>query len=48
MASRINEFAHNNWNSFATQDYFDYNGFFCAVMFTGPLLFYSIFIVVRD
>jgi hypothetical protein len=42
----INEWAAMNWQQFATQQYFDANGFFIVVVFTGPLLINMLCLVV--
>lgn len=37
-AERLNGFAAQNWQSFATQDYFDSRGIFIGIMLCGPLI----------
>mmetsp|Transcript_11224 Transcript_11224/g.28319 ORF Transcript_11224/g.28319 Transcript_11224/m.28319 type:complete len:97 (-) Transcript_11224:31-321(-) len=38
LSEWINRWAHANWQSFATQDYFDRRGVFMACLWSGPLL----------
>jgi hypothetical protein len=38
LSERINTWCHNNWQLFTTQDYFDKQGVFSSIMFSGPLL----------
>ena len=38
LAEYLNDFCANNWESFASQNYFDKNGIFAAVVYAGPLL----------
>ncbi|XP_078435198.1 tmem18 [Wolffia australiana] len=47
LAERINSLLGHNWESFAGQNYFDSSGVFMAVLWSGPLLLISIFIVVN-
>jgi len=37
-AELINGYAARNWESFATQNYFDRGGIFVGIMLCGPLL----------
>ena len=37
-ASVFNSWAHQNWQLFSTQDYFDRRGTFVSVIWTGPLV----------
>ena len=37
-AEKLNEIAGQNWKEFATQNYFDRQGVFFAIMISGPLL----------
>jgi transmembrane protein 18 len=37
-AEYLNHWASQNWETFATQDYFDKRGVFVAIMVSGPLL----------
>ena len=34
----VNQFLHDHWREFSTQDYFDEHGVFFSVVFSGPLL----------
>lgn len=47
LAERINTFLGNNWKSFAGQNYFDPHGLFLSVLWSGPLLFIAIIILVN-
>lgn len=47
LSRRINEFGAGHWQQFCTQDYFDRNGVFMAIMFSGPLLVAQLITVVR-
>lgn len=47
LAERINHFLAKNWRSFAGQNYFDPNGLFISVLWSGPLLILSIVLVVN-
>jgi Transmembrane protein 18 len=46
MAERINSFLGKNWKSFSSQNYFDPNGLFISVLWSGPLILITILIVV--
>lgn len=46
MAESINSFLGKNWKSFSSQNYFDPNGLFISVLWSGPLLLITILIVV--
>lgn len=46
LAERINGYLAFNWESFASQNYFDPHGVFIAVLWSGPLLLISMLIVV--
>lgn len=48
LAERFNRVLAANWKSFAGQNYFDTNGLFLSVLWSGPLLFISIIILVSD
>ena len=39
LSERLNTFCSQNWERFATQNYFDEHGSFAVTMFSGPLLF---------
>jgi len=45
-ADYLNKFGSTNWQSFSTQNYFDKQGLFLAVVFCGPLLLVSLAIVI--
>lgn len=47
LAERINAVLHNNWESFASQNYFDQHGIFLSVLWSGPLLCISILILMN-
>ncbi|KAI0531040.1 hypothetical protein KFK09_000589 [Dendrobium nobile] len=47
LAERINRFLSKNWKSFAGQNYFDPNGLFISVLWSGPLLLISIILVIN-
>lgn len=47
LAERINSFLGKHWKSFASQNYFDPHGLFISVLWSGPLLFVAIIIVVN-
>ncbi|KAK8928401.1 hypothetical protein KSP39_PZI017430 [Platanthera zijinensis] len=47
LAERINHILAKNWRSFAGQNYFDPNGLFISVLWSGPLLVLSIVLVVN-
>ncbi|KAI5705107.1 hypothetical protein M8J76_016473 [Diaphorina citri] len=38
FSENLNEFAHNNWRSFARHEYFDEKGMFISIVFSIPLL----------
>lgn len=46
LAERLNTVLSENWQSFATQNYFDTHGVFLSVLWSGPLLIISIVILV--
>ena len=46
-AEWINTYGANNWQSFATQNYFDKNGVFVSVVFSGPMLAASMFLLLN-
>jgi hypothetical protein len=45
-AEYLNQTAGENWESFATQNYFDDRGIFVAIMFCSPLLLDSFLMLV--
>ncbi|POO00221.1 Transmembrane protein [Trema orientale] len=47
LAERLNNFLGKNWKSFASQNYFDPNGLFLSVLWSGPLLFIAIIILIN-
>ncbi|KAL6659600.1 hypothetical protein ACP70R_003640 [Stipagrostis hirtigluma subsp. patula] len=47
LAERINTFLGQNWKSFSTQNYFDPQGLFISVIWSGPLLLITILILVN-
>ncbi|KAL8459598.1 hypothetical protein ACS0TY_036914 [Phlomoides rotata] len=47
LAERLNRILSANWKSFAEQNYFDTNGLFLSVLWSGPLLVISIIILVN-
>ncbi|KAM7510945.1 hypothetical protein LguiB_009820 [Lonicera macranthoides] len=47
LAERLNIFLGENWKSFAGQNYFDPQGVFLSVLWSGPLLVISIIILVN-
>lgn len=47
LAERLNTVLAENWQSFATQNYFDTHGIFLSVLWSGPLLIISIVILIN-
>uniref|UniRef100_M8BP75 Transmembrane protein 18 n=1 Tax=Aegilops tauschii TaxID=37682 RepID=M8BP75_AEGTA len=47
LAEKINTFLGQNWKSFSSQNYFDPQGLFISVMWSGPLLLITILILVN-
>ncbi|KAK4387277.1 Transmembrane protein 18 [Sesamum angolense] len=47
LAERLNNYLAGNWKSFAGQNYFDRNGLFLSVLWSGPLLVIAIIILVN-
>ncbi|KAF4388185.1 hypothetical protein G4B88_021881 [Cannabis sativa] len=47
LAERLNSFLGKNWKSFAGQNYFDPNGVFLSVLWSGPLLIIAIIILIN-
>ncbi|XP_042510037.1 transmembrane protein 18 [Macadamia integrifolia] len=48
FAEKINSLLAQNWRSFAGQNYFDPHGLFISVLWSGPLLFISILLLVNS
>jgi hypothetical protein len=46
LAEKLNAFLGQNWKSFSSQNYFDPQGLFISVMWSGPLLVITILILV--
>lgn len=46
MAERINLYCSNHWQEFSTQNYFDKNGLFAGILFSGPLLLMCLLMLV--
>lgn len=47
LAERLNKVLSDNWKSFAGQNYFDRHGVFLSVLWSGPLLVFSMIILVN-
>ncbi|KMS99960.1 hypothetical protein BVRB_1g018030 isoform B [Beta vulgaris subsp. vulgaris] len=47
LAERLNRFLGNQWQFFATQNYFDPHGIFLSVLWSGPLLLIAILILIN-
>ncbi|XP_015886348.3 uncharacterized protein LOC107421593 [Ziziphus jujuba] len=47
FAERLNRLLSENWKSFASQNYFDPNGLFLSVLWSGPLLVIAIIILIN-
>ncbi|CAN6440158.1 unnamed protein product [Victoria cruziana] len=47
LAEKINHLLGSNWRKFSGQNYFDPNGLFLSVLWSGPLLIIAIFILVN-
>jgi len=47
MARWLNDLGSQFWREFATQNYFDTQGFFVSVMYTLPLMLICLFIVAN-
>ncbi|XP_004290433.1 PREDICTED: transmembrane protein 18 [Fragaria vesca subsp. vesca] len=47
LAERFNGLLRQNWRSFASQNYFDSNGVFVSVLWSGPLLVIAIIILIN-
>ncbi|KAJ7969714.1 Transmembrane protein 18 [Quillaja saponaria] len=47
LAERLNSFLGENWKGFSSQNYFDPNGLFLSVLWSGPLLVIAIIILIN-
>lgn len=47
FAENLNRVLGSNWKRFATQNYFDPHGIFLSALWSGPLLFIAIIILVN-
>ncbi|KAJ3681521.1 hypothetical protein LUZ60_016010 [Juncus effusus] len=47
MAERINTYLAKNWKKFSSQNYFDSHGVFISVLWSGPLVIFTMLIVVN-
>uniref|UniRef100_A0A803L053 Transmembrane protein 18 n=1 Tax=Chenopodium quinoa TaxID=63459 RepID=A0A803L053_CHEQI len=47
LAERLNRFLGAHWESFATQNYFDPQGLFLSVLWSGPLLVIAMLILIN-
>ncbi|KAL3503948.1 hypothetical protein ACH5RR_033789 [Cinchona calisaya] len=47
LAERLNSILADNWKCFATQNYFDQQGLFLSVLWSGPLLVVAIVVLVN-
>ncbi|ESR47870.1 hypothetical protein CICLE_v10002730mg [Citrus x clementina] len=47
FAENLNRVLGSNWKRFATQNYFDSHGIFLSALWSGPLLFIAIIILVN-
>ncbi|KAK4276062.1 hypothetical protein QN277_019052 [Acacia crassicarpa] len=47
LAERLNSFLGKNWKSFAGQNYFDSQGLFLSVLWSGPLLVIAMIILIN-
>eukprot|EP00232_Nephroselmis_pyriformis_P030670 CAMPEP_0182863812 /NCGR_PEP_ID=MMETSP0034_2-20130328/6850_1 /TAXON_ID=156128 /ORGANISM="Nephroselmis pyriformis, Strain CCMP717" /LENGTH=171 /DNA_ID=CAMNT_0024996051 /DNA_START=58 /DNA_END=569 /DNA_ORIENTATION=- len=45
-AEHLNSVAADNWEAFSTQNYFDKHGLFLSVIYSGPLMFATIAVLV--
>ncbi|CAD5114795.1 DgyrCDS3836 [Dimorphilus gyrociliatus] len=46
FAENVNKWAAANWKLFSKEQYFDSNGLFISITFSGPLLMHAMIIVV--
>ncbi|QHO12849.1 transmembrane protein 18 [Arachis ipaensis] len=47
LAERLNTVLRMNWKSFSSQNYFDPNGLFMSVLWSGPLLIIAMIILIN-
>lgn len=47
LAERLNSILGENWKSFSSQNYFDPSGVFMSVLWSGPLLAFSMIILIN-
>ncbi|KAI4313179.1 hypothetical protein L6164_026178 [Bauhinia variegata] len=47
LAERLNNILGKNWKSFSSQNYFDPNGLFMSVLWSGPLLVIAMIILIN-
>ncbi|KAF5749316.1 Transmembrane protein 18 [Tripterygium wilfordii] len=47
LAERLNGILRDNWRNFATQNYFDPQGVFLSVLWSGPLLVIALIILIN-
>ncbi|CAO2835244.1 unnamed protein product [Amaranthus hypochondriacus] len=47
LAEKLNRFLGAQWQSFATQNYFDPHGIFISILWSGPLLVIAMLILVN-
>jgi len=45
-AERLNDYGAQNWESFATQNYFDKSGIFISIMISAPLLLMAFYMLI--
>jgi hypothetical protein len=45
-AEYLNKYGANNWEQFATQNYFDENGVFISIMLCAPLLLTALIMLI--
>lgn len=45
-AERLNDYGAQNWESFATQNYFDKSGIFISIMISTPLLLMAFYMLI--
>ncbi|KAI4358041.1 hypothetical protein L6164_001951 [Bauhinia variegata] len=47
LAEKLNNILGKNWKSFSSQNYFDPNGLFMSVLWSGPLLVIAMIILIN-